>query len=386
MVARQPTGRWDRETSGLARFGIATVLVLADSATSASVAKKAPLEQKRRHTGRKCVGGVAYFSEVKLVSLSERYREECALLDRGAIRWKRIHQWIWTTVALLTLSSLLLAVGGLKLGDQAPGYNAVLDWLLPLFNGTVMLLTAVQLLCGAKGKWLGHRAAVQTLWKHCMYYRARVAPFSGPDADAVFERQMTETVREAAARKTSPAAGWLTRVWNAAVEQLTLPRPLPEDSSHAPIEGLKPSFVGPEGDQRMYVRGRLRSQLQWYLVKARLNRNRYVLLQFAIMGLTTANLIGLLIVGRQFWMIGSTVTVLVFVAWRGFLDCYSLWFQYRFAAERLEQIEAAFHNRRPPFDADGEDERTRRLVVQVEDELFREFEAWQHVRLGGRVR
>jgi hypothetical protein len=308
------------------------------------------------------------------------------LLDRGAIRWKRIHQWIWTIVALLTLSSLLLAVWGLKFGDQARGYNAVLDWLLPSCNGTITLLTAVQLMCGAKGKWLGHRAAVQTLWKHCMYYRARVAPYSGPDADVVFERQMTETAGEAATRMTSPAAGWLKRIWNAAVEQLRLPQPLPEDSSHAPIEGLKPSFVGPEGDQSIYVRGRLRSQLQWYLLKARLNRNRYVLLQFAIMGLTTANLIGLLIVGRQFWMIGSTVTVLVLVAWRGFLDCYSLWFQYRFAAERLEQIEAAFHDRRPPFDADGEDERTKRLVVQVEDELFREFEAWQHVQLGGRVR
>jgi hypothetical protein len=219
-----------------------------------------------------------------------------------------------------------------------------------------------------------------------MYYRARVAPYSGPDADAVFEREMTETVEEAATRKTSPAGGWLRRVWNTAVEQLRLPRPLPEDPSHAPIEGLKPSFVGTEGDQSTYVRGRLRSQLRWYLVKARLNRNCYVLLQFAIMGLTMTNLVCLLIMGRQFWMIGTTIAVLVLVAWRGFLDCYSLWFQYRFAAERLGQIEAAFHDRRPPFDAADEDERTRRLVVQVEDELFREFEAWQHVQLGGRVR
>jgi hypothetical protein len=329
--------------------------------------------------------GMTESTKVEPVNLSERYRQECALLDRGAIRWKRIRQWLWTTIALLTLSSLLLAVYGLKVGDQAPGYNAVLDWLLPLFNGTVTLLTAVQLLCGAKGKWLGRRAAVQTLWKHCMYYRARMAPYCGPDADAVFRHQLADTAERAATRKTSPLAGWLRRAWNAAAEQLELPRPLPDGLAHTPIEGLKPGFVGPDGDGGIYVRGRLRSQQQWYLVKARMNRNRYVLLQFAIMGLTTTNLVCLLTVGRQFWMIGTTVTVLVLVAWRGFLDCYALWFQYRFAAERLGQIEAAFRDHRPPFDAVDEDERIRQLVVRVEDELFREFEAWQHVQMGGRV-
>ena len=319
------------------------------------------------------------------MGLNTSYRQLCTSLEKKSAFWKKVHQRVWTTVALLTLSNLLMAVLLLGWRDAGAGWHTLADWAAPLFSGTVGALTLVQLTVGPKGRWLGYRAAVQKLWKECMHYRAHLPPYDSAGADEQFRSLLEEIGQQAADSHPSSPTDRLRHAVVRARDRFRLPQPPQDNFGHLPDDGPEPRLADLDHADETYIAGRLRSQEQWYLKKARENRTRYLIFQVGIILLTSASSLCVMVWGRQFWMVASTATVLVLVAWRDFLDSYSLWFQYGFAAGQLRDIERAYRGLQPPFDTECTTIRFRQLVAGVEAELFREFESWQAVQLGWRA-
>src|SRR5262249_32442557 len=210
---------------------------------------------------------------------------------------------------------------------------------MPAFSFVVTALTAYQTVAGLRYRWLSYRGAVQGLWKACMLYRGRVGPFERPD-DAEATAALAEKVAEICSTPEGLGGQKARDALRQALDLLRLPPPVPGRFAHTPDGGLTPPLDGNVG---AVLDGRLRSQRQWYLRKARRYRAWYLFYQGAIGATSFISGLFATLHGMEFWAVAVTTTLtLSLVACRDFLDHGPQWLQYRQAAVELEGIEQAF--------------------------------------------
>jgi ryanodine receptor 2 len=306
--------------------------------------------------------------------LDRKYRDCVSQCEYESARWKRRYQRAWLAGATLTWLTLLLAIAGQTLVYGRDLSDLMLRILIPVFGCTVTLLTVYQLAAAPQQRWLRYREAVHNLWNACILFRAKLPPFAGPGAPAVLEDRIDQIRGAVEGGSRRSLREWFRRL----PEIYSLPAVPAGKYDHLPEQGLEPSL---DADPTPYLDGRLRSQRQWYLRKARLCRFQDLLLLSLVGIISLFNSVWIGLHGRAFWLVaGATALNLMLFAWRDFLGCGALWVQYRQAAVTLTDLENAFLRRERPFDAQDPRKRLQRLIEQVEHALTTEFHYWFAIR------
>jgi hypothetical protein len=337
--------------------------------------------------------------------LNRLYLQRLGDYDRRAVHLKQWYRFVWMLASVSTWLSLLLAIICLT----RPGAD-LLNWvtlsvLIPCLGGLAFLSTVVQTFFGLQSRWLRYRTATERLRGACMLYRARLAPFDGPDAVQRFYDEMNDlerVLRGDMGQRFTDRFRWRYYL-NLVAMPPELCRPLP----HTPDLGVAPRLGDPSGlpvhehGEQLFLAGRLQSQRQWHLRKARLYFLGYLVFQCTIMAISLfSGFIGL-VYGRAFALVAITTAFnLMLLALRDFLDFGPLFHRYVRLAGNLGEIELEFRAPGPlspshsgvlppvvppkppePVPApsakrDPTQEKLRQLVQNTEEALSSDFQRW----------
>ncbi len=311
--------------------------------------------------------------------LRQFYLARMHAFDRYAVRQKRIHRTVGVTTVVLAWLTLLLAVLGLVIDPPQSIRRVVLYYVIPFLGGSVAISIAFQTLFDLRGRWLRYRAAAERLREASMFYRAKLPPFDGPEADANanFLEQTHDITQIGLTGSGKQFNDRFTLRYFFAL--FTLAPELRRDLPHTPDEGLAPRLGGDlDTDEKSVLDGRLRNQRKWHINKARSNFYLFLLFQFGIFTVASVNIIYPFVFERAFEWVAITSTVSLMIGnLRDFLGCNPLFQHYVKVAGNLADIEEDYMQRRSPFSPDLDDtERLRRLVDYTEQTLSSEFQYW----------
>jgi len=329
--------------------------------------------------------------------LQKTYRDNLARYERGAERWKRGSQVLFSISVLTTVALSFVGIVGTII--QAGGSAVPRVWMtLPAILGAIGVACILfDLVVDPRMRWMTYRRAVHQLWRLAAFGRTGLGAAGEPleHGSAAWVESLDGGMKNIAEEVETAKTSWLecdsekTRARPLAVLQELFTRlqhdwSLPEPPAghaaqpHFPEAGPRPQIETADA----YLAGRVVPQIEWFLKKAALNRSRYLLLTglvAVIYGTVGAYCI---VRGRVFWVsVACSTIVMAINMLLAFLNCRPLWEQYRDAARELLAVERRFRDQggdrgeTPATDT----ERFRRLVNEVEDILESEFYFWHAI-------